>query len=283
MSHCATHLSALGEIRAGDTLFFTDFWNPSVQHFYAHTRINRIPASFIGWFHGASFVDGDTISFLLPGDVALAIETAWAKCYDQVFVASRFFGRNFPRQEILVHVPDPFDTRDFIGKRNVSREKAYDVVVPFRMEPDKINLDDLLTALTALPHRRFLIESPVRVPKDVAAALSVFGNATLKVGVPNEEHIDDLASARVVFSTAVQEGWGYAVMKAITVGCVPVLSNTAVYPELYPATFLYSSVDEAVPMIERFVREYPARTYCPPSYSYEHLTVRGGRAAYAAP
>ena len=69
-----------------------------------------------------------------------------------------------------------------------------------------------------------------------------------------------LASADIVLSTALHEFQGLSVIEAMAAGCVPVLPNRQVYPELVPASYLYASspdnlaaeAEAAVDLIEAY-------------------------------
>jgi glycosyltransferase involved in cell wall biosynthesis len=50
-----------------------------------------------------------------------------------------------------------------------------------------------------------------------------------------------LAAADIVLSTALHEFQGLAVLEAVQLGCIPILPNRLVYPELFGSTYLYTS------------------------------------------
>ena len=55
-----------------------------------------------------------------------------------------------------------------------------------------------------------------------------------------------MAKSKVVVSYALQENFGFGVNEAVSLGCVPVLPNRLVYPEIYPKEYLFNTFDESV-------------------------------------
>lgn len=65
-----------------------------------------------------------------------------------------------------------------------------------------------------------------------------------------ESHLDYLAAlagADIVLSTAVHEFQGLAILEAITAGCIPVVPNRLVYPEIIPEAYCYTSHMDDMP------------------------------------
>ncbi len=60
--HCTSNnFGCIEDIKSGDTVMFMDFWNPSISHYYLHSRINRLDVKFVAWFHGCSLTPGDYV------------------------------------------------------------------------------------------------------------------------------------------------------------------------------------------------------------------------------
>ena len=72
--------------------------------------------------------------------------------------------------------------------------------------------------------------------------------------VLNHQHL--LKRAKVVVSYALQENFGYAIQEATYLGCIPVLPNRLVYPELYGKLHLYNTFDESVEMVRNALDTY---------------------------
>lgn len=74
------------------------------------------------------------------------------------------------------------------------------------------------------------------IEKEFSHRLSYFGYAQSR-----EEYLSILASSDIALSTALHEFQGVAVLEAVASGCVPVLPDRQVYPELFGKDYLYQS------------------------------------------
>ena len=70
-----------------------------------------------------------------------------------------------------------------------------------------------------------------------------FGNNIVQFGYAESRHhyLSWLAEADMVLSTALHEFQGLAVLEAVQLGCIPILPNRLVYPELFNSTYFYKS------------------------------------------
>ncbi len=251
-----------------DTLILVDFWCPGLEMIQLYFEDIGVRPTIVGWLHGASFVDGD----MTNSKWMMFTERGWLEICDVIWAASRFFVRNLPfvYHEKVCFTGEPFDPSLYTSYRNLVRKK-YDVVWPHRLAPDK-GVEDLFQILSMVPEVSILVTAAHPPEERYVKRLREFGSrVTISIGRSDTEHVKELSEARIVLSTAYQEGWGYAVLKAISVGCLPVLPNRAVYPELYSQGYLYSTNKEAAKKIRRGLLEYPKGTFVPPT------TIVGGK------
>ncbi|MGY8861385.1 MAG: tRNA-queuosine alpha-mannosyltransferase domain-containing protein [Pseudomonadales bacterium] len=70
-----------------------------------------------------------------------------------------------------------------------------------------------------------------------------FGGNIVQFGYAESRHhyLSWLAEADMVLSTTLHEFQGLAVLEAVQLGCIPILPNRLVYPELFNSTYLYKS------------------------------------------
>lgn len=59
-----------------------------------------------------------------------------------------------------------------------------------------------------------------------------------------DEYLQLLKQADVVLSTSLHDFQGLAIQEAVVNGCIPLLPNTLVYPEIFDAAYLYEWSDE---------------------------------------
>jgi len=249
-----------------------DFWTPGLDLIkYAITMGMKKDVRFAGYLHGASFVPGDMMEDC--EDWIKTMEVSLLSIYDQIWCASKFFSESipYPHRKKARIVGEPFDPNDYTDQyRDIHGTKKYDVCFPHRVDYDK-GPDNLINIATMMPKHSFVIMGNSVANNNWVEQLKELPNVTMKMNVSDEEHLQILGSSKVVLSTAIQEGWGYGVMKAIACGCIPVLPNRAVYPELYENMYLYDNIAQAVTMISNYTAFYPNKTFMPRSYNLENI------------
>ena len=117
-----------------------------------------------------------------------------------------------------------------------------------RWEYDK-GPDRLLAILQQLKKRNVSFEIAIlgeqfrSIPEEFEQIKQSFSNQITQFGYANnrQDYLGCLASADIVLSTALHEFQGLAVLEAVALGCVPVLPNRQVYPELFGDQYLYQS------------------------------------------
>jgi glycosyltransferase involved in cell wall biosynthesis len=139
-----------------------------------------------------------------------------------------------------------------------------------RWEFDK-GPDRLLAMLEELERRKLDYEIAIlgeqfrSIPKEFDQIQANFSHRIIQFGfAPSRaDYLGFLASSDIVLSTALHEFQGLAVLEAVALGCVPVLPDRQVYPELFGNQFLYpsdlkdiqSEAERAVDLILRVVRD----------------------------
>jgi glycosyltransferase involved in cell wall biosynthesis len=142
-----------------------------------------------------------------------------------------------------------------------------------RWEFDK-NPDEFVTALDAiasmgLDFRLALLgENFQSQPKAFLAAKQRFAQKIVCCGFVESKHEyrQWLRRGTAVISTAIQENFGIAVVEAIRYGCIPLLPNRLVYPEIIPEAFhldvLYDDLADLVDKLADIIknhRQYSSR------------------------
>jgi glycosyltransferase involved in cell wall biosynthesis len=168
-------------------------------------------------------------------------------------------------------LPVPLDIQsqpEKSGSRTSVEAQTIKLVWSARWEFDK-GPDRLLAILEELERRDVAYEIAIlgeqfrSIPKEFNQIKTQFSHRITQFGFAQSrvDYLAFLASADIVLSTALHEFQGLSVLEAVALGCVPVLPNRQVYPELFGDEYLYLSdiknrqveAKAAVDLIQRLV------------------------------
>lgn len=221
-------------IKDGDTIWFSDIWFPGIEQIaYMKYFCNKPNVKIKGFLHAGSFTDTDFVRDL----------ERWAKNFediifdiaDEIFVASEFIKNDVIKKRIvdpnkLTVTGLPLDFKGLNGHRPKRGIKKKNTVI-FNGR----NCDEKQPWLFEKLQEMLSKEFP-----DVA-----FTN-TQNLGLSRSAYYKLLGEAKVVVSYALQENFGFGIAEAAYLGCVPVVPNRLVYPELYGEKYLYETFEESV-------------------------------------
>ncbi|MFH2219217.1 MAG: DUF3524 domain-containing protein [Pseudomonadota bacterium] len=141
------------------------------------------------------------------------------------------------------------------------------IVWNHRWEFDK-NPSDFFDALDRISEQgidfrlALLGENFQAVPEDFISARSRYPNRIVQYGYVESraEYLEWLAQGAIVISTATQENFGISVIEAVRHGCIPLLPDRLVYPEILPADFhsdfLYRTPEELAEKLSFLISNY---------------------------
>lgn len=231
-----------GEIKTGDRFFFSDIWFPGIESIAYMNYFTNIDAKITGVIHAGSFTDTDFVRDM----------ERWAKNFEdiifdistEVYCASNFIKDDILRKRVVderkltvTGLPVDYSGMD----QYLSDVKVDHVIFNGRLCDEKQPwfFDQLESEVNKrLPERN------IRFIKTQDSDLS------------KDEYYQLLSQSKVVVSYALQENFGFGIAEAAYLGCVPVLPNRLVYPELYSSKYLFNTFEESVDMVVNALNNY---------------------------
>lgn len=230
-------------------ILFVDFFQPGLDLLKYAFEQKGIECKFGSLLHGGTFLQGDLYSWgWLTG-----FEKAWSGIYDAIYVPSKHLeSKCGPLGAKSIRV-FPWGMDGILPVNAKDSPKDIDVVFPHRLDADK-GIEDLAAIAEALPAITFAVTSvqsdSIINENPYKAKLRGLPNVKFLSSQTRDMHNELLSRSKIVLSCARQENFGYAVMKAVERGCIPVLPKTLCYPEFFSDEYLYFDVTGAVEMIK---------------------------------
>ncbi len=228
-------------IRDGDKVLLIEGWNASVPFYRQHIDTLELKVGLFGIFHSGINVPGEFFSHF---GWANHFERYLYSALDTILVAT-FYMRSYldGGNVAITGLPLPDDVEvgeDFSKRKNI-------VVFSHRWDKDKRPKVFLQLAQALKDEAEFWLLTPREVVVD-SKYIKVVVNKT------REEYLHNLSKAKIIFSSAELETFGYSVIEGVMSGCRPLLPNAACYIEQYADEYLYRNDNEMVEKAKRLLR-----------------------------
>lgn len=207
-------------IRSDDTLFLADISFPGI---FCNVLYHKPCPKMFAFCHATSLNKYDYFQPVRKSKKK--IELLHAKMFDCIFFGSNYSLRktDWTRKDIpteVVYLPEP--PKDLI-KPSTNKLRSIDIVSVCRPSIQKVNK---------------------RLEKKVERALGIKiyrqeNNSWL-------EYNQLLAQSKIMLISTKEDTFNYTIMDAIRCGCIPLVPNDLCFPEILPAFWRYSDVDNLI-------------------------------------
>jgi hypothetical protein len=243
----ASIIDSLQEVQKPSTVFFMDAWFPGVEALAYIRQVANRPIYLSGILHAGCYDQNDHLSWTGCGPWGSLLEQAWLELYDELFVATHYhrdllirtYGQ---RRAKLTVVPFPVVTQP-----DDDTEKRQLVVFPHRLAPEKQPehfelLQGVYSDLYPDEEVEWLMTAKQRPRFDDAMTFKTW-------------YYEQLAAAKVVFSSALQETFGIAMLEGVAYGAWPVAPDRLSYCETLAEFPRYASLEEAAELVHEHLEK----------------------------
>jgi glycosyltransferase involved in cell wall biosynthesis len=271
-----------GEVLDGDVFFFHDLQFLGWENIKYMAELNGVDVKVFGFLHASSWTEGDFSQPMAPW--LAPYEVAWINAADGVFVGSQYhkerivLTRQLPTEvasKIYV-CGNPIDITEYRSQASENVKDRSRIVWPHRFHHEKNPhfMVDVISWMAIHTDAKawFHVRSPIAY-KDHQDGIHKVSPADLQLlvdrldalnGHPNimvswlrpvskPDYYHALSEATVVWSTSLEESFGYCNVEGIALGCHPVLPRCAAHREVVrdKDRYMYECAEKLIAALEK--------------------------------
>lgn len=222
------------------TIFFMDLWFPGIEAIAYIRDCTGRKIRIEGIWHAGTYDPNDFLARSGCGKWGASLESSWVQLVDKGYVATKYHKtllENARGAANLEVVQFPCYQPNYNKRCGVREDR---VVFPHRLAPEK--QPELFVELEKLYKEKYGNDIEFVRTKDVCST--------------KDDYYGLLLSSKCVFSSALQETFGIAMIEGLNCGCIPVAPNRLSYCETFDSKYLYNDLKEAVEMVRWAVKTY---------------------------
>lgn len=226
------------KIKDGDIFFFSDLWFPGIEAIPYTASFMKLKIKITGIMHAGSWTETDDVRTLMK-EWAKDIEKGWFKFIDIVFL-----GSNHHKSEIVMRGR----TLD-INKLKVSglafSSKEILSIAPSLPWEERDNV-------IVFPHRLHWEKQPEVFDTFMKTVPEFTAFKTMEHNLSKADYFKVLGKSKFAFSSALQENFGYSMLEAWILGCIPIVPDRLSYVEFFDKEFRYNNIEDATNIVHKF-------------------------------
>ena len=241
------------KVSDGDIFFIADLWFPGIEMLrYMESQLGL--SIVIAGVHYAGVFDPNDFTHKMR-QWARHNEMGWLTLADYVFVGSRYHKELLQGWTGLSHIYDTGLVWDHKSIQSNVTKKEQVIIFPHRIDKEKN--PQIFFDLVEEVQKRRAVEGIVTTSRQrLASNIPGFtfpAHIVAKTGLTKQEYYDELARAKVLFSSADQETFGYALNEGLALGCIPICPAKLSYVDVLvnDRRLLYQTFNEAVQKVIR--------------------------------
>lgn len=244
-------------VKDGDIFFLHDLQFPGWEAIKYMAELNNVRIRVFGFLHASSWTEGD---FAQPMEPWLApYELAWINAADGIFVGSHYHKKKIVEARRLPEIladkiyvtGNPVDIQVYrSGCTSIPKphEKQNLVLWPHRFHLEKnpqFAVDCVEWWFETAKHDKHPVKFIFRAPDKTALQHSSIQLLMIRLRQLQEdiaisfyepqnkqEYYDLMSQCKIMWSTSLEESFGYCTAEGVALDCHPILPNCAAHPEL---------------------------------------------------